>query len=557
MYQSLYRKYRPSNFDDVIGQDIPVKILKNAIVNNRIAHAYLFAGMRGTGKTSIAKIFAKTVNCLQSVDCKPCNKCVVCTQNNTDIVEIDAASNNGVDEIRELRDKISLVPSTSKYKVYIIDEVHMLSTSAFNALLKTLEEPPAHAIFILATTEVYKIPATIMSRCQRLDFKAISIENIIERLKYICKEEKIDINENALFEIARLANGGMRDAISLLEQVWAYSSNITIEDVHKINGTLDREEILNLFQSILENDIQKCFSLINTYSELGVDFSKLIDELIYFLHNLIIIKNKAEIVDNLYLKSDYEKFENLVSLDRLINLIKKFNSAASEAKTVSNKKLIFEMLIINSIEVNEENKKFVVEEKKETASKTIVNPKYVENIKDEFNELNSKKEEKEKIKEKPLNLDEIKEFKNIRVNNTLAEFDKRVLTSLQKKMEILKDYVTDLEYSDIVSILLDGKLKAASKEYVLYVFEDEAAVNKFLVNIEMIESLFKIITGVNYLTVAINNDEWETIKNEFNGKKKKYEKIEETEEIKKIPKKISKRKEDFLEDNFSDIISYE
>ena len=557
MYQSLYRKYRPSNFNEVIGQDVPVKILKNAIKNNRIAHAYLFAGIRGTGKTSIAKIFARTINCLDPQDDCPCNKCVICTQNNTDIVEIDAASNNGVDEIRELREKISLVPAVSKYKVYIIDEVHMLSTSAFNALLKTLEEPPSHAIFILATTEAYKIPATILSRCQRLDFKAITQDEIISRLKYICKEEGIKIAPDAMTEIARLANGGMRDAISLLEQVWAYSEDITIEDVHKINGILPCEKTKDIFSVIINNDIQNCFSIIDEAEVIGVDFPKLIDALIYFAHNLILVKNNIKIEDNLYKKTDYDELKDSVTVDRLIELLRKFNAAATEIKTVSNKKIVFEMLIINSIGT-EEPKKEVVREvtKKEEAAKAVVNPSYVEAIKKEFDAL-KKEEPVEEVEEVKVTKSEFESVKEIRVNNTLSEFDKRTLNSLQKKLEVVKDYAVDLEYNEIASILLDGKLKAASKEYMMYVYEEEIESEKFNKSILRIESLIKIITGSDYKVIAINNDEWEVIKEEFNSKKKKYEKKEEIEEISLIISKLSKTSEDFLDENFSDIISYE
>ena len=223
MYQALYRKYRPKNLDEVGGQDTIVKIIKNSILNNKINHAYLFAGPRGTGKTSVAKIFAKMVNCENLEKGNPCGKCTSCTvPNNSDIIEIDAASNNGVDEIRELRNKVNLVPSYGKYKVYIIDEVHMLTTGAFNALLKTLEEPPAHIIFVLATTDPHKIPETILSRCQRLDFKKISENNIVKRLSEIANIENIDIEEPALYEIARLSDGGMRDSIGMLDQAVAY-----------------------------------------------------------------------------------------------------------------------------------------------------------------------------------------------------------------------------------------------------------------------------------------------------------------------------------------------
>ena len=245
MHQSLYRKYRPQTFDDVVGQKVIIKSLKNVILKNKISHAYLFTGPRGTGKTSVAKILAKTVNCVNLTDTSPCNECVSCTQINqkqtVDVIEIDAASNNGVDEIRELKSKVSLVPTVGKYKIYIIDEVHMLTIGAFNALLKTLEEPPAHIIFILATTEPHKIPETILSRCQKFDFKRIDDKSMDKRLKYICKSEKIDIEDQALEEIIRFSSGGMRDSISLLEQAQVYSDSIIkLDDVHEINGTLPK-----------------------------------------------------------------------------------------------------------------------------------------------------------------------------------------------------------------------------------------------------------------------------------------------------------------------------
>ena len=249
MYQALYRKYRPQTLDDVVGQDVIIKILSNSVINNKISHAYLFCGPRGTGKTSIAKIMAKIVNCEHLNGITPCDKCDSCNEfnnkNNTDIIEIDAASNNGVDEIRELKNKINLVPTIGKYKVYIIDEVHMLTIGAFNALLKTLEEPPSHALFILATTEPHKIPITILSRCQRLDFKKISTDSIKNRLKQICNEENIKIEENALEQIANLCDGGMRDSISMLDKLVAYTNNdIKFDDVNEINGLITNDQIL-------------------------------------------------------------------------------------------------------------------------------------------------------------------------------------------------------------------------------------------------------------------------------------------------------------------------
>jgi len=350
----------------------------------------------------------------------------------------------------------------------------------------------------------------------------------------------------------------MRDSISLLEQVWAYSDNITIDDVHKMNGTLGKEEVTNLFNFIGNNDIQNCFNLINKYEEIGTDFSKTIDELIYFVHNLILFKNDINVEDNLYLKEDYNKVKDVLNIEKLIELMRRLNIASNEIKTVSNKKLIFEMFIINSIE-NKEKKESKIISKKEVnediPAVAIVNPAYVEKIKSDFSKLNENKVQDEP--KEPIKNEDVQTIKNIRLNNALAEFDKRVLNSFQKKLESLKDYAIDLEYNETAMLLIDGKLKVASKEYLVYVYEEELVSRKFNSNIFKIEELIKIITGNDLKVISINNDEWEIVKEEFNSKKKKYEKKEETEEIRKIINNLNKIPADFLEENFSDIITYE
>jgi DNA polymerase-3 subunit gamma/tau len=283
-YISLYRKYRPRSFADVVGQDVIIKILKNSIINNKIGHAYIFSGPRGTGKTSTAKIFANVVNCQNPIDGDVCGKCDICKNNGNeeiDIVEIDAASNNGVEEIREIKNSIKLLPVELKYKVYIIDEVHMLSSSAFNALLKTLEEPPAHAIFILATTEINKIPLTVLSRCQKFDFKKINKIDIFKRLEYIIKEEKINnIDKDILNLISDLSDGGLRDAINLLDQVNSLNkNNITQTDVLNLVGAINKNLIIEFLNSIIECNIINVIKNVKDFYDKRINFINVVNNL--------------------------------------------------------------------------------------------------------------------------------------------------------------------------------------------------------------------------------------------------------------------------------------
>jgi len=322
MYQALYRKYRPSTFEDVCGQEHITSVLKTQLQKGRISHAYMFCGSRGTGKTTCAKILAKAVNCENPVDGEPCNACPSCIAINEervlDVVEMDAASNNGVDHIRRLCDEVQYLPSEAKKRVYIIDEVHMLSTSAFNALLKTIEEPPSHVLFILATTEMNDIPATIMSRCQRFDFKRITPEVITHRLMKVAEIENIPLDRDAALVIARLADGAMRDALSLLEACQGYQGRITVEKIHSILGLGSRESVLSLCRAVAEQDVSACLALVRDIYEKMSDFKEVVGELISLYRDLLVIKTVSNYKDFL------EGYENevpvLLEISKLLTL---------------------------------------------------------------------------------------------------------------------------------------------------------------------------------------------------------------------------------------------
>lgn len=355
-YTALYRKWRPTSFEEVRGQDHIVKTLKNQINSGRIGHAYLFCGTRGTGKTSIAKIFARAVNCEHPVDGSPCGECSMCRQiaegASLNVVEIDAASNNGVENIRDIREQVQYPPTDGRYRVYIIDEVHMLSIGAFNALLKTLEEPPSYVIFILATTEVHKIPITILSRCQRYDFKRISIDTIAGRLAELTQAEQIDVDDRALRYVARAADGSMRDALSLLDQCVAFhfGEKLTYDNVLEVLGAVDNCVFSKLFQAVLASDTKACIREIEEMIIQGRDLSQLVNDFVWYMRNLLIAKTTDEPGDMLDMSEEnlavLKEEATGVDTETLMRYIRIFSELSGQLRYASQKRILVEIAFI-------------------------------------------------------------------------------------------------------------------------------------------------------------------------------------------------------------------
>lgn len=500
MHKALYRVYRPKTFGDVVGQEHIVKTLKNQIKNNNIGHAYLFSGTRGTGKTSTAKIFARAVNCLNPINEEPCNECEICidtlNDNIMDIVEIDAASNNSVDDIRELRESVKYTPSKAKYKVYIIDEVHMLSQGAFNALLKTLEEPPSYVIFILATTEPHKIPATILSRCQRFDFKRVSSKDIASRMSYICKKENIEAEEKALSLIARNSQGALRDALSILDQCMSFGNEkIEYNDVIELLGTVNIDELFELSQSIIDENTKKSLEILNEFIIWGKDIRNLINDLIDHFRNLMVCKVSKDLDEIISLPEESierlkEQSQN-VNINDLIRILNILSETQDSMKSSSNTRILAEVTIMKIAQP-------MFDESKEALIKRI------ENLEEKIESGNIKVstvqiEQSKDVKSQIIEDDKVEENKEDVAYEEVKSEDVRLVESSWKKItQKIKD---DRKLS--IAALLKEVNTFNVKDNILYlIFNDNFSFARSRLNskdtIEYVESIIREVLNRSF-----------------------------------------------------------
>ncbi len=543
-YVALYRAYRPQKFSEVVGQQHIIKTLQNAIKLNKVAHAYLFCGPRGTGKTTLAKIMAKALNCEHGPAIEPCNECAICKGiqkgNISDVIEIDAASNNGADDIRSLRDTVKFLPSVGKYKVYIIDEVHMLSNAAFNALLKTLEEPPKHVVFILATTEPYKLPNTILSRCQRFDFQAISLDDITKRLKLVCSDENINITDEAIHQIASSAEGGMRDALSLLDQCISYSVSPTIDldDVLAVSGNVSYLKLIDLIESCLNNNETNSIVLMDDMLKQGKEVPRIINDIILFLRDVLLYKNQAVIDEKLMFKNDnFKKLANKVTKGIIYSWLDILNEALSSMRFSTQKRAYLELALLKMSD-NRLNVEASLEDRLESLEYTI-------------NMLVNKKKEninvvEEKMVVPPLpTVDDIDNYSNIEKENvetktnlevnitpifkdkiTVRDIEQILNNASKAKKEKLNKVWSQIaeRYTNVfaIQILVNGHIVAASDDAFIVELQDVGFCNRVM----LYENYVKIMEIFNEFDlnikdyICIPKAVWSKIRIDY---KKKYE----------------------------------
>ena len=563
MFQALYRKYRPQTFNDIVGQNHIVSVLKNAIEKNQISHAYLFYGPRGTGKTSVAKIFANEVN-----------KNEVYQKENVDIIEIDAASNNGVDEVRDIKEAIKFLPSEGRYKVYIIDEVHMLTTAAFNALLKTLEEPPAHVIFILATTEIHKIPATILSRCQRFEFKNLSVKQLEDRLKYISENESLDIEEDAIKKIATLAKGGLRDAISILDQVSNYSEKITLENILEVTSSISEDNILEFYKYLLQGDVTKSLLMYNDFVAQAKDTKLLLNDLINITRDIVVYKNlnntnytnyNVKIIEDVVKDVPFDYFYKIIEYLSQTEQYIRFSTEYMSYMQICIVKICSKANYSNTkvdVVSNEGSNIVVNTQIQELESRIILLEKKLLQMKNQKVELNNKIENSDTTKDSYLS-------NNVEIKEVIIKDKSKIVELINSSNDNFTNYASNVfgriindsfstdnnEMYAMGEIFKSCKLVASSKIAGLLVFNEAESMMKMAPNSKYkkyLEELFRRYIGVDYAIYTLQDHQYNTLLDEIKNispKKDSLVEIKEEQEEKEDSKNKSK-----IEQLFSDII---
>lgn len=534
-YQALYRTWRPQRFEDVVGQEMITKTLRNAVMTNQTSHAYLFTGPRGTGKTSTAKIFAKAINCHHQENGEPCNECEICKAitngSLNDVLEIDAASNNGVEEIRDIRDKVKYAPTQADYKVYIIDEVHMLSTGAFNALLKTLEEPPANVVFILATTEPHKIPATIISRTQRFDFKRITSATILKRMEYILNQKDIQYEDAALKVIAKAAEGGMRDALSILDQVISFGeNNVTLENALLVTGSVTKTDLLNYLQAVVDQKTPEALEMIHKLVQDGKDASRIVEDLVEYCRDLLLYQQSPAMLEETelgMLDEDFKKFAQEIEPETVYQMINILNEQQENMRYTSHPTVYLEVLTVklsqlkNQPQVSQANSQPAISADQAQIDRLM---NRIQQLQDQINSLQRTQPQAARPARRQVvstNQTKVKEVKvnYEKINEVLGNATRADLNRFQQVWGDLVNMLT-VPQRAIMSV---SKPVAASSEGVVIGFEYPYLCQKAIDDRELQDALTNGLSRLvdqNLSLLFLPNEQWLKIRQDYLEKRK-------------------------------------